>query len=42
MLANGAIKSADCFDLRYRVTRQGKVEKLSELVVPVESTSCGY
>jgi hypothetical protein len=30
----------DCFDLRYRVDRDGQVQKLSERVFPVTPTGC--
>jgi hypothetical protein len=35
------VPGAECFDLRYRVSRDGEVKKLSERVAPVDAKACG-
>jgi hypothetical protein len=41
-LLNGtAVEGGDCFELRYRVSRDGEVEKLGQKVAPLGAKVCG-
>lgn len=37
-----ATRPGDCFDLRYRIGRDGAVEKLSQRVMPIGPTGCPW
>ena len=42
VLIGQSIEGGDCFELRYRVSRSGEVQRLSQRVVPIDdSTGCG-